>query len=386
MPTFGKTTNGASSSTTSSDRVRVSAATPSTNGTISTLSARIWVQTTATVAKGVIYSDAAGVPGALYAVTDEAAISSTTETEVTFTFSGANIKTIVSGTQYWVGVHYRDPGAGASDNFLFSRDNTANLSYDRGDTYSDGEVDPFGAGTLTTGPVDVYVTYTENRITFDAGTNSGYQAASASYSWSHTCTGGNGYLVVGVSMLSLAQTVTGITYNSIALTFIGAQNSVTGAARVELWGLVAPTTGANTIAVTLSGAIASAAVASSYIGVNQSLPTESFAGAQATNVGAADATVNSTTVADNDWVVDMIATDDIAITVGAGQTQVGNVTGVGGSGAMSYEGPKTPAGAVTMSWTDVGALFTWSIGAVALRPTSAAGLPSTGSTLTMMGV
>lgn len=213
-------------------------------------------------------------------------------------------------------------------------------------------------------------------IQFDAASNSGYQAASSSYSWSHTCTGSDRYLVVGVAMLSLAQTVSSITYNSVNLTLLGTKSSISGAARVELWGLVAPATGSNTIAVTLSGSIASAADATSLTGVHQTSPTEGFNSAQATNVGAADATVDVTTVADNDWAIDIVATDDTAITVGAGQTQRGNVTGVGGSGAMSTEGPKTPAGTVTMSWTDVGALATWAIGAIGIRPTAAASLSS----------
>lgn len=251
------------------------------------------------------------------------------------------------------------------------------------DTLTLGDADTAAAGALTATWTQtataaevpsIWATYTTGTIAHDADSNSGYQAASSGYTWSHTCTGSNRYLTVGVAMLSLAQTVTSITYNSVAMTFLGAQNSVTGAARTELWGLVAPSTGANTISVTLSGSIASAGVASSYTNVHQTSPTESFNSAQATNVGAADATVDVTTVANNDWAVDMVATDDTAITVGAGQTVAGNVTGAGGSGAMSYEGPKTPAGAITMSWTNVGALATWSIGAIALRPVSAAAL------------
>lgn len=225
-------------------------------------------------------------------------------------------------------------------------------------------------------------------IAFDAASNSTYQAASSSYSWSHTCTGANRYLVVGVGMLSVAQSVSSITYNSVALTLLGVQSSLTGAARVELWGLVAPATGSNTIAVTLTGAIASAGAAASYTGVHQSFSTEGFNSAQATNVGAADATVNVTTVADNDWVVDIVATDDTAITVGAGQTSRNNVTGAGGSAADSDEGPKTPAGSVTMSWTNIAALATWSIGAIALRPIAASGLSSAriNNSLMMMGI
>lgn len=229
-------------------------------------------------------------------------------------------------------------------------------------------------------------------IQFDAATNSGYKSAAAEpdgiYSWSHTVsTGSNRYLVVGVSMLSVAgSSVTGITYNSVAMTFIGAVASVSGAIRSELWGLVAPATGANTVEVTLSAALDSAAGAVSFTGVNQSLPFEAYNSATATNVGAADATVNVTTVADNDWVVDCVATSDTAITVGAGQTQRNNVTGALGSGAMSTEGPKTPAGAVTMSWTDVGAAATWSIGAVGLRDVNASGAGGQIGTRALLGV
>lgn len=211
-------------------------------------------------------------------------------------------------------------------------------------------------------------------ITFDAASNSGYQSASAGYSWSHTCSGDDRYLVVGISLLSVAQTVTAMTYNGVTMALLFAQSSATGAARIEIWGLAAPAIGTNTISATLSGSIASAGNASSYNGVHQTSPTEGAAGADATNTGAADATVNVTTTADKDFVVDIVATDDVAITVGAGQTQTGNVTGAGGSGAMSYEGPKTPAGSVTMSWTNVGALATWVTGGIALRPVTASTL------------
>lgn len=211
-------------------------------------------------------------------------------------------------------------------------------------------------------------------IAYDAASNSGEQLADDSYTWNHTCTGSNRYLVVGIGMLSLAQTVSSITYNSVAMSFLGAQSSVSGAARVELWGLIAPSTGSNAILVTLTGAINSGGVASSYTGVHQSSPTEAFNSAQATNVGAADATVAVTTVADNDWVVDVVASDDTAITVGTGQTSRNNIAGTVGAVANSDEGPKTPAGAVTMSWTNVGAAATWSIGGIALRPTTASSL------------
>lgn len=215
-------------------------------------------------------------------------------------------------------------------------------------------------------------------VVFDAASNSTYKTAASTYSWSHTCTGSDRYLTVGISMLSVAgSSVSSITYNGVALSLIKAQASVSGAVRAELWGLTAPASGSNTIVVTLSASLDSIGGAVSFTGVHQVSPYEGANSATATNVGAADATVDVTTVSVNDVCVDVVATDDTAITVGAGQISRNNVTGTLGSGAMSTEGPKNPAGAVTMSWTAVGALATWSIASVALRPIPALALSVT---------
>lgn len=217
--------------------------------------------------------------------------------------------------------------------------------------------------------------FTNAGIAPQAASNSGYKTATATYTWNHTCEGMNRYLLVGISMLSVAgSSVSGITYNGVALSLIGFKASVSGAVRIEQWGLINPANGTNVIEVTLSAALDSIGGAASYTGVHQTSPIEGFNSASATNVGAADATVDVTSVADNCWIVDTAASDDTAITVGAGQISRWNVTGALGSGTGSDEGPKTPAGAVTMSWTNVAALATWSIGGVALRPVAAASL------------
>lgn len=226
-------------------------------------------------------------------------------------------------------------------------------------------------------------------IAFDAASNSGYQTAQSTYSWNHTVTGSNTFLVVGIGMLSVGgSSVSGITFNGISMDFLGAKASVTGAIRAELWGQIAPSSGTHSIAVTLSTGLDSAGGAVSYTGVNQSSPTEAFNSASATNVGAADATVNVTTVADNDWVVDCTATSDTAITVGTGNTSRSNVTGTLGSGAVGDTNAVVhPAGSQAMSWTNVAALATWSIVAIAIRPTAAANIASKvfRKTLSMFG-
>lgn len=204
-------------------------------------------------------------------------------------------------------------------------------------------------------------------IAYDAVSNSGFQAAASTYSWSHTCTGANLFLAVDVSLLSVAgTTVSGITYNGVALTLIGVKSSVSGACRIECWGLANAAAGANTIEVTLTASIVSAACAVSYTGVNLASPTEAFNSNQATNGGVADATLTVTTLTNNAWVHAACTSDDDAMT--AGQTARNNVTGIGGSGANEDTGPVTPAGGTAMNYTDIAGLLTWAIGGYGIKP------------------
>lgn len=173
MATFGKTTNGTLFTQSSADRKRVSAAVPASSGTATKITLRTWVESGSTVAKGVIYSDNAGAPNALLAVSDEVTISNTSEAEVDFPLSGANQISIVSGTTYHIGFHHQDPGAANID---ISRDSTASGNTSQAETYSDGPSDPWGSVATATGVIDCYVTYTEaGGTTFDSwGYGGGY--------------------------------------------------------------------------------------------------------------------------------------------------------------------------------------------------------------------
>jgi hypothetical protein len=202
-------------------------------------------------------------------------------------------------------------------------------------------------------------------IGYDAISNSGVQTGSSGYSWNHTCTGNTGFLAVDIGVLSALNTVTALTYNGVALTFIGAQNALSGVGRLEQWGLANPPQGTFSISVTLSGAVTSAGVAVSYTGVNQLTPTEAFNSATGTNGTPANATVNVTTVADQDWVHAACVSNDTTIT--ANQTARNNVTGAAGSVANEDTGPVSPPAATTVSYA-VGAARTWAIGGYGMIP------------------
>lgn len=151
LTSLGKTSNGASSSASSADKTAVSSATASASGTLTAGHARAWLSATGSaVTKCVVYADSGGAPGARLATSDPVTITNTAEQQIDYTFSGADAIAIASGTTYWVGLAWQDPGAPSLN---ISRDATASARQEA----SAYAPTPFGTPTALTGPVAVYV-------------------------------------------------------------------------------------------------------------------------------------------------------------------------------------------------------------------------------------
>jgi hypothetical protein len=76
MSTFGKTTDGATNTASTVDKKAASSASPATSGTVSSMTFRTWNSGAGTYKiRGFIYSDTAGAPDALLAVTDDGVIN-----------------------------------------------------------------------------------------------------------------------------------------------------------------------------------------------------------------------------------------------------------------------------------------------------------------------
>ena len=183
--------------------------------------------------------------------------------------------------------------------------------------------------------------------------------------WSHTCTGAERAIIVGVSFnVADGKTITGVTYAGTALTFVGGVTSVNW--RTEQWKLSNPASGANNVVVTFSGTATNYSVsgAVSFTGAHQT--TASLTGTQATASGTtADPSV-AVSSATGEIVVDTMAWEgEVATyTVGAGQTQRWNAAAVNVvEGAASTE---AGAGSVTMSWT--GGAARWALAGVGVKP------------------
>lgn len=159
-------------------------------------------------------------------------------------------------------------------------------------------------------------------IVFDAVSgakdNSG---AVTTLTWSHTCTGSNRILVVMGSVTSATpRTVTGITYNAVALTAVAS----TSAASVYsyMYYLLAPATGANNVVVTISGATDGsnkqfAATAQSYTGAKQSAQPDSSNTNALTSSTVTNFPVSTTVVLPNGWLVGVASEDAGDIAAGA---------------------------------------------------------------------
>lgn len=109
---------------------------------------------------------------------------------------------------------------------------------------------------------------------------SGQTATSpATMTWSHTCTGSNRALVVGVSVgqnsgSDATKTISGVTYGGVAMSSAGIiHNASSPNGYTHAWRLVNPPSGANNVVVTFASAPSTAIGGSkSYAGVDQTTP------------------------------------------------------------------------------------------------------------------
>lgn len=174
--------------------------------------------------------------------------------------------------------------------------------------------------------------------------------SSATLSWSHTCSGSNRLLVVGVAVGALTDTgiTTGVTYNGVSMTSLTLvhSNNQTGG-YVQMFYMIAPPTGANTVAVTVSTSVDAITAGSvSFTGVNQTTPLTN------TNTNFGNGTTASVAVTTNsgDMIIDAICT---GTGFGTGSTQTNrwnrfndSTTGAG----VAAQSTATGSGSVTMGY------------------------------------
>ncbi len=211
------------------------------------------------------------------------------------------------------------------------------------------------------GKIDAFTAW--NTLAFDAGSESAKAVAGTSHSWSHTCSGVNRCLYVGLSFNggSGYPTNVSVTYNGVAMTKL---YGTSGSTFLYLFRLVNPASGVNTISVTWTTNCVLIGGGASFAHVNQVTPDDVVASASGSST-TPSVNVNS---AVGDIVVCALRSGQNAeVAEGAGQTEAWDLATAGGGapvdGAGSY---KSGAAVVTMSYTTTNT--SWEIAGVSINP------------------
>jgi fibronectin type 3 domain-containing protein len=214
----------------------------------------------------------------------------------------------------------------------------------------------------------------QSTIAFDAVSNSATGNTTNSISWNHTVgSGTNRFLEVCTQARDSVAgdvPVLTVTANGLALTKVRADIWTNGGSSygTEIWRLLNPGSGTNTITVKWTGPLSNYGVgsATSYAGVDQTAPIDAQSGG-----GGIGTTMSRviTTVANHALITDCVVGQANVLTIGAGQTTRinRNTSGTVDIVGVSTVNDKTPAGAEAMDWTQ-DAAQNWVISAVSLRP------------------
>ena len=200
-----------------------------------------------------------------------------------------------------------------------------------------------------------------------------------SITWSHTCTGSNLILFVGVQGDNVSNLVTGATYNSVPLTLVDKVQG-TGDRWVYLFYLINPSTGANNVVVSASGSTALRTTSVSYTGAKQSGQPDAFS--TKTETLSVSVTGTVTTVENNCWTVMVARNPTAGCVAGAGATIRGTSAF---SNVFDSNGAITPAGSTSLQVTNGGSATIWEAVIASFAPAVTA-TPTAGSNFMMMGV
>ena len=203
-------------------------------------------------------------------------------------------------------------------------------------------------------------------LAFDAAA-SGVGAGAGPFTYSHTCSGSNRVLFVKVTYYDNADSVSAVSYNSVAMTLVPSSTVSNGQYTVEWYYLINPATGSNTVSVTMTGSVWDIGIASiSFTGAHQTTPY----GTPVTGTGSSTTPSVSVSSGATEIVIDGLAiVHGGTLTVGAGQTQRANA--ICGSGFIKHAASsETGAASTTMSWSNSTSQV-WASSAFAVKPAAA---------------
>lgn len=179
-------------------------------------------------------------------------------------------------------------------------------------------------------------------------------------------TGANRVLIVAVLWREEANSISGVTYNGVALTSLGAKVTESAIISAQLWRLAGPASGSNNIQVTMgSGNNDSAGLISAWVanGVDQATPTDGYTTNQGnTTTAGATSSVTVTSQTDDRVAVFMCARNDTDNDTATPTNYTERQDANDGGGRMMELGDAAGAASVAASalWTNgAGENFSW---------------------------
>lgn len=170
-------------------------------------------------------------------------------------------------------------------------------------------------------------------------------------SFSHTATGSNLGAIVGISWRG-TPTVSTQVYGASGMTSHATATNASNNTKAQMFRLIAPATGAQTVTTTFSASVDGAICGVvTFSAANQTTLLDAAATADAVS---GNPTVNVTS-ATGEIVVDVVSIDRGAPTVGGGQTQHWNDDDANDGDVFGAGSREAGASSVTMSWTNGGA-------------------------------
>jgi hypothetical protein len=216
-------------------------------------------------------------------------------------------------------------------------------------------------------------------IAYDA-TAASALATSSPITWTHTCAGANGMLVVAIHAYGYNKTPTcsAVTYNGASMNNVLTVAANTGNYKINLtvWLLPAPATGsAYTVSATVSNISWAFGTSVSYSGCSQVTTADNTNYATFTTTGSHS--INVTTIADNCWVVCPVITADgsyadVLTALQTSRQNLQNGSSLPSAGLEDTNGPKTPAGIKSVGWSNTHTPQIGIVGGVSIAPYVAA--------------
>lgn len=204
-------------------------------------------------------------------------------------------------------------------------------------------------------------------IVFDATASGNASATSVTYS--HTCTGSNLGLMVGVSSVTGPGSTypTGVTYNGVSMTEIAGTRGAQGNTATTLFYLLAPATGAHNVVVTFAASAQIVSHSISWTGVKQSGQPDASNGNHG-NAGT-DSNVTFTTVASNAVMFAFTSqeSNSQSVTANSPMTQRVQLTTYTNQYTCSGDYIKASPGSQNLGF-DTGFFNNWAISAASFAP------------------